>query len=125
MHYAYGDSSASPFTSNILEFLRDAIDFSVYVLEADQRIRSTQERIEKLRRQTEVELEQIETIQRALVATIEATPKGADDSPAVICAERMNSACEETARYSANTVRERLAHQIAQGEAKGGAEREG
>ena len=93
MHYAYGDSSASPFTSNILEFLRDAIDFSVYVLEADQRIQTARERIEKLRQQTEVELEQIETLTKIVLATIEETPKGATDSPAVTCADRMNASC--------------------------------
>jgi hypothetical protein len=125
MHYAYGDSSASPFTSNILEFLRDTLDFSVYVLEADQRIQSAQQRIEKLRQQTEIELEQIETLTKTVVATIEATPKGADDSPAVTCAERMSSACEEAALSTTNAVRQRLADQIAQAAAKEAAERDG
>ena len=125
MHYAYGDSSDSPFTSNILEFLRDAIDFSVYVLEADQRIQTAHERIEKLRQQTGIELEQIETLTKIVLSTIEETPKGADDSPAVTCADRMNASCHEAARSTTHAVRQRLADQVAQADAKEAAERDG
>ena len=55
MYYLFGDSTTAPFTSNVLEFLRDAIDFSVYVLEADQRIRAGKDRMDALRRRAEGE----------------------------------------------------------------------
>jgi hypothetical protein len=49
MSYLYGDSTDSPFTSNVLELVRDAIDLSVYLLDADGRIRAGRDRMEALR----------------------------------------------------------------------------
>src|SRR4030095_228652 len=77
--YLFGDSSTSPFPSNVLEFLRDAIDFSVYVLEADQRIRAGKERLDALRLRSDAELHEVEALRSATVATIESTPKGRSD----------------------------------------------
>src|SRR5262245_38177260 len=109
MHYRYGDSSTSPFTSNFLEFLRDSLDFSVYVLGADQRIRGTERRKDDLQRRAEIELQQLDTLKRATIAAIESTPKGAPDAPVAECATRMASACEENVRSAGAGVREKLA----------------
>ena len=125
MHYRYGDSSASPFTSNFLEFLRDSLDFSVYVLGADQRIRGTERRKVDLQRRTEVELHQLDTLKRATIAAIESTPKGAPDSPVADCATRMASACEESVRRAGASVREKLAEEISQADTEEASERDG
>jgi hypothetical protein len=125
MHYRYGDSSKSPFTSNFLEFLRDSLDFSVYVLGADQRIRGTERRKDDLQRRSEVELHQLEALRRATVAAIESTAKGAPDSPAAECATRMASACEESVRSAGAAVREKLAGEASQADAEEASEREG
>jgi hypothetical protein len=125
MHYRYGDSSTSPFTSNFLEFLRDSLDFSVYVLGADQRIRGTERRKDDLQRRTDVELNQLDGLKRATLAAIESTPKGAPDSPAAECATRMASACEDSVRSAGAVVREKLAQEISQADAEEGTEREG
>jgi hypothetical protein len=125
MHYRYGDSSKSPFTSNFLEFLRDSLDFSVYVLGADQRIRGTERRKDDLQRRTEIELHQLDVLKRATLAAIESTPKGAPDSPVAECATRMASACEESVRSAGAGVREKIAEEISQAEAEEASEREG
>src|SRR5262252_4326243 len=95
MFYSYGDSSTSPFTSNFLELVRDAIDFSVYVLQADQRISGAEERRVALQRRADSEVAKLEALKAAVSATIDATPKGSPDSPAADCAKRMVSACDE------------------------------
>jgi hypothetical protein len=123
--YLYGDSSTSPFTSNLLEFLRDAIDFSVYVLEANQRIRAGEERMAALRLRSDAELDEVEALRSATVATIESTPKGANDSPASECALRMRAACDAAARSVADSVQKRLADDIERAQADEDAEREG
>ena len=51
MTYLYGDSTPSTLRRNFLEFLRDALDFCVYVLQADARIQLGRARIDALRRQ--------------------------------------------------------------------------
>jgi hypothetical protein len=123
--YLYGDSSISPFRSNVLEFLRDAIDFSVYVLEADLRIRSAKERVDALRVRTDAELNEVEVLRSAVVATIESTPKGRSESPASECALRMAAACDAAAQSAAASVRKRLADDMKQAQDDEDAEREG
>jgi hypothetical protein len=92
MAYLYGDSTDSPFTSNVLEFLRDAIDFSVYLLGADGRIRAGRDRMEILQRHAQIDLEEIEGLSRAVAETIEATAKSAAESPVTRCATQMAAA---------------------------------
>lgn len=125
MHYSYGDSSASPFVSNFLEFLRDSLDFSVYLLEADQRIRGTKKQRLELERRTEQELEQLEALRRAATSAIEAAPKGAPDSPAVECAARMATVCNDSVDASVASVGRKLSALVAETEAHEASEREG
>ena len=125
MQYGYGDSSASPFTSNFLELLRDALDFSVYLLEADQRIRGTQGRRDDLRRRSQRELEQIEVLKGAAIKAIESTPKGATDSAAAECATRMASACDECVEAATASVRRKVSGEIAEADAEEETERAG
>jgi hypothetical protein len=125
MHYRYGDSSTSPFTSNFLEFLRDSLDFSVYVLGADQRIRGAERRKNDSERRAESELQQLDALKRATIAAIESTPKGAPDSQVAECATSLTSACEESVRSAGAGVREKLAEEISRAEADEASEREG
>src|SRR5207248_2719364 len=53
MNYLYGDSTPSPLKSNFLEFLRDDIDFGVFALLADDRIRLGREQVESLRQKAD------------------------------------------------------------------------
>src|SRR5262245_64509002 len=108
MAYLFGDSSPSTLRTNFLEFLRDALDFSVYVLLADTRIRRGREQMEALRRQAVVDLDQLDGFGRAVALTIVDSPKGSAESPAQACAVRLESLAAECVRTHMVTVRERL-----------------
>jgi len=124
MRYLFGDSSDSPFKANVLEFVRDAIDFSVYVLEADARIRVLCERIEALQRKAAEDIDELERFESGLLDAIAAVPKRSG-SPLVLCSEQMTSSCRQVARASISAVRARVAADIAQLEAEESAERDG
>ena len=59
MTYLFGDSTPSPLTSNFLEFFRDAVDFSVFALQTDERIKQGRERARALRREADAEMERL------------------------------------------------------------------
>lgn len=117
MRYSYGDSSESPFTSNFLEFLRDAIDFAVFVLEADRRIAATRQRVAEQKRRTELGLAEIESLRRAVAAAIEATPKEAADPIVHECAARMAVVSGEVAAISSVSLQQRIEEESARAEA--------
>jgi len=58
--YLYGDSTESELESNFLELLRDAIDFSVFVLQADERIKAGKAQIATLSEEATSELGRLE-----------------------------------------------------------------
>src|SRR5262245_25060889 len=64
MNFLYGDSSTSRLTSNFLEFLRDAIDFAVFVLESDERIAQGKKAVQALMKETEAEMDRLEAFIR-------------------------------------------------------------
>lgn len=125
MAYLYGDSTDSPFTSNVLEFLRDAIDFSVYLLGADGRIQAGRDRMEILRRHAQIDLEEVEGLSRAVAETIEATARSAAESPVARCATQMTAACDEVARAIGESARTQLAEDMERLEEEEAAERDG
>src|SRR5262249_13988605 len=106
MIYLYGDSTPSNLRANFLEFLRDSLDFCVYMLQADSRIQRGRERMDAMRAQATLEVQELETFGKAVVATIKTTPKGATDSPANECATRLASLTGDAVRASINDVNE-------------------
>jgi hypothetical protein len=126
MAYLYGDSTDSPFTSNVLELLRDAIDLSVYLLEADGRIRAGRDRMEALQEQAQVDLVEVDDLSRAVAETIEATTsKRAAESPVARCAAQMKAMCDEAAQATGKSVRAQLAVDMERAEKEEDAERDG
>jgi hypothetical protein len=125
MAYLYGDSTESPFTSNVLELLRDAIDLSVYLLEADGRIRAGKDRMEGLQEQAQADLIDVDGLSRAVAETIEATSKRASESPVARCAAQMQAMCDEAAQAIGKSVRAQLAVDMERAEGEEAAERAG
>jgi hypothetical protein len=125
MPYLYGDSTDSPFTSNVLELLRDAIDLSVYLLEADGRIRAGRDRMEVLQEQAQVDLVEVDDLSRAVGETIEATSKSAAESPVARCAAQMKANCDEVAQAVGKSVRAQLAVDMERAEEEEAMERAG
>jgi hypothetical protein len=124
MGYFYGDSTESPFTSNVLEFLRDAIDFSVETLEADQRIRTGRVHMDSLRERAQIELDEVGALRKAVAEVIESMTLCATDSPAARCAAGMNPACDQVVHAVVQSVHAQLASDIARAEKEEASERE-
>src|SRR4051794_13258163 len=108
MRYLYGDSTTSSLTSNVLEYLRDAIDVAVYMLEADTRIRRGRDHIDALRQNANVDIGELDTLGRSVAATLAAAPRRASDSPVVQCTERMSASCNDALRLAVEAVQARL-----------------
>lgn len=120
MNYLFGDSTPSELTSNFLEFLRDALDFSVHAVVADERIHAGEDRSMALRADADVETERLEKLVTAALAGVDAADKdaaGAADSPATTCAQTIREAIGNAHRASLESLRQRLAAAVAQIEA--------
>jgi hypothetical protein len=125
VRYLYGDSTRSPLTSNVLEYLRDALDFNVYALGADERIKAGRAEMRALQERANVDIEELETFGRTIADAIHAAPKRTADSAAVGCAERLQVARSEIVDSFVGAVRQRLHAEMAHAEAQEAAERDG
>ncbi len=92
MNYLFGDSTASPFASNVLEFLRDALDFSVFVLQADEQIELGHARAAATKRQAEADLAHLARFFGVVIASIDGADKSLPDSPTARCAAQLRGA---------------------------------
>lgn len=123
MNYLYGDSTPSQLHSNFLEFLRDALDFGVFVLHAEHRIRLGNDRASALRREADAEIARLEAFVGAVTAAIEAAPKGAPELPTARCAAQLHSLARGALQQSIEGVRQKLASDIAELDAAEATER--
>lgn len=124
MSYLYGDSTASQLKSNFLEFLRDAIDFSVFVLQADARMKAGRVQIRVLGEESDAESARLERFITSVSRAVHNGEKGAADSPTAQCATRLAGLIVEAHRTSIDGIRRTLADHIARIEAEEAAGRE-
>jgi hypothetical protein len=108
MEFLYGDSTPSPLTSNFLEFLRDALDFAVFVLHVDDEIASIQERGRKTSRAADEEIQRLETLGRVVGGAIDGADKGDAESETSRCAAQLTTMSFEAVAAAATAVREKL-----------------
>lgn len=125
MKYLYGDSTESELESNFLELLRDAIDFAVFILQADESIKAGKAKIAELSEEATAELTRLEAFTAGVARAIEAGEKGADGSPTATCAARVGEQLAGTKNATADAVRAKLAGDIAAIEAEEAASRAG
>jgi hypothetical protein len=123
--YLYGDSTASPLRSNFLEFLRDALDFSAFVLRADGEIAQGKRDIVKLQSAAGQEMGRLEALGELAMNAISQAPCGAGDSAASRCALNLKRLTDATIQDSMGGVRAQLARSIDEVNAREAAEREG
>ena len=123
--YLYGDSTTSPLRSNFLEFLRDALDFSAFVLKADGEIARGKQEIVKLQSAASQEMGRLEALGELTVAAIGQAPCGAGDSATARCAQNLKRATEATVQDALAGVRANLARAIEEVNARDLAERDG
>jgi hypothetical protein len=113
MHYLYGDSTPSQLTSNFLEFLRDSIDFAVFVLQADERIKAGKARGAELRAGAEEDLAGLDRFASAMSSAIEGADTGHEGSAAAQCATRLTHLLANTHGAMADAVQNKLAADLA------------
>jgi hypothetical protein len=123
MNYLYGDSTASLLKSNVLEFFRDALDCSVVLLQADAQIDAGRDRIRTLQKEADAELGRLEKFIGEVEKAIRDASATIPESPTLQCAARLTSFSAEARQASADSVRERLAREIAAVEAEESATR--
>lgn len=113
MSYLYGDSTPTELKSNFLEFLRDAVDFAVFVLEADSDIKNGKVRIQKNTEAMEAEIGRLEGFIGVVSRSIREAEKGSPDSATAACATHVEKLVAEAQRTSVTSMRARLAHYVA------------
>lgn len=124
MEFLYGDSTPSPLTSNFLEFLRDALDFAVFVLNVDDEIAAIYERGRVTTRAAEEEIQRLETLGRVVVGAVEGVDKGDAESDTSRCAAQVTAMATESVAAAVGTVREKLAGRRAELAAEEAAQRD-
>lgn len=124
MNYLYGDSTTSTLKSNFLEFLRDAIDFSVFVLQADARMKEGRVRIRALGEQSDAESARLERFVTSVSRAVHEGDKGEPGSPTALCGERLASLIVDAHRVSVDGIRHDLSEAIARIEAEEAAGRD-
>ena len=125
MSYLYGDSTPSDLEGNYIEFLRDAVEFCVQVLLADQRIVIGKAQTRTLEHATVAEVERLQKLAPLVTKAFEGTSLGAAESPTARCAAAISKSASDLVRAEAIRMRDALETEIAQREAAAGQEREG
>jgi hypothetical protein len=111
--YLYGDSTESPLETNYIEFLRDALDFSVAILVGDYRVQALQESCEDHKRSAEGELQQLRALSEK-VNQLMAEPFGPPQSPAQRCAAQIRQGADDAIMRMAGQIKQNLSDQLAQ-----------
>lgn len=104
MTYLFGDSSPSNLDFDYIEFLREALDFSVQVLAAHERMMQGAARAVEVRLQAEAEVKRIEGLGAALARSVEAFDIGTAESATAQCADTLLRGAAETVRSAIERV---------------------
>src|SRR5262249_50263766 len=123
--YLYGDSTTSMLRSNLLEYLRDALDFCVFVLQADARMRSIHERVEENRLQADRDIARLGAFGTSMAGKLGEAGRNAGDSPTGHCENHLAKVAIDEVEAAISRVRERLSHEIAQADSEESTERDG
>jgi len=113
MSYLYGDSTPSPLKSNFIQFLSEALDFSVHILESASRIQVLGKRVVAARESADAEVTRLEALRVSVAAAVERTPKGAVESPTSACAKGMLASVTQLVEKAAAQVAATLAADVA------------
>src|SRR3990167_7373792 len=113
-NYLYGDSTKSPLNSNFLEFLRDAIDFSVGVLQAEDAIRRGNEHVAELRREADDEIARLEAFVSTVIRAIDSAPKGDVEKVTAQTAAHLRALGQDVLAASIESIRQKLASDVAE-----------
>lgn len=112
MSFLFGDSTPTPFQTNLLEDLRDAIDFATGVAAADQQVVTAGARADARRAGADAEAERMEGLVRAMLLAAAGANKGADGSPTATLAGDLATVISERHSAANTAVTAKLAEDI-------------
>ena len=112
MTYLFGDSSPSNLDFDYIEFMREALDFSVQVLAAHERMVAGAARAVEIKLQGDAEVQRLESLGASLARAVEAFDIGAAESATAQCAGALLRGAAETVRSSIDRVRASAAGDI-------------
>jgi hypothetical protein len=113
MTYLFGDSSPSNLQIDYIEFLREALDFSVAVLAAHERMMQGAARAILVKKEGDAEVQRLESLGAVVARAVEAFDIGADTSATAACAQALLRGAVETVRSSIDRVRASGASDVA------------
>jgi hypothetical protein len=125
MSYLYGDSSPSELQTNFIDFLRDALGYSVQVLEADQRIRDGEAQAVELQRAADAEVARLEALGATVSRAVDGAQLGEAESATARCAEGILRAAADRVRAEIDRVRESVSSEALKLQAAAARQREG
>jgi len=125
MSYLYGDSTPSKLEGNYIEFLRDAVEFCVQVLAADQRIAQGRAQARSLEHATAGEYERLQKLGAQVSKSFDGMSLGAPDTATARCAAAILKSAADLVRAEAVAMRSALDAELAKRETQAGQEREG
>ncbi len=108
MSYLFGDATPSTLKSNFIDFLRDALEFGVKVLSADEHLRQGTTRAQELVRHADVEVTRLEALAGTIADALAPTINAGVDNPTGRCAEAIAHATIGLARAEIDRVRTNL-----------------
>jgi hypothetical protein len=110
--YLFGDSTPAPFSSDVLEALRDALDFTCTVASCDACIASADARKQALRAAADTEAAGLETLARATLAI--ASPFAASERPprAAALADALGAFVSKKHEAAANALTAKLERDV-------------
>src|SRR6185312_7244596 len=98
MTYLFGDSSPSNLEIDYIEFLREALEFSVAVLGAHERMMQGAARAVEVKREGDAEVNRLESLGAVVARAVEGFDIGADTSVTANCAQSLLRGAAETVR---------------------------
>jgi hypothetical protein len=125
MQYLYGDSTPSPVAANFIEFLRDALDYAVHALQAEERLEAARERRRARATAGEAEVRQLEALGRNVGRAVEQSGAGPADSATSRCAAAIARSVQDAVTNEISAVRAALAADLARIDGEAAQERHG
>jgi hypothetical protein len=112
MTYLYGDSTPTDLKVNYIHLLRDAIDFSVEVLLAVQRVRTCEAGKRERQTAADLELERLADLERSITLVLGAQGSG-NDTAASRCGATLGKALATAVAAETGTVQSAVAQDLA------------
>src|SRR5688572_3497247 len=109
MSFLFGDLTSAPFATNLLEELRDAIDFAASVADADQLIATADAMRDALRKRSEDDISKLDAVIRGILSGAASINKGSKDSPASQLAAHVEHVLAERRKVLVAAVKGKLA----------------